>query len=194
MKKLYLLAAIFLIATVAAASAAVLLMYTQTLTLTPYKQFSLGTSTVSWTAYVNEIDQNIYVPSGAAPSDLEEFNATTYAFSVQTDANKVCAVKIELATPVSNLDFSNFDITVLTWTPGIPSTWTPATLYNAPTGTTTVTDLDGLATGASAYIHQAANTPTTFYLVRVTYSYNLVDTTTPYTIDFKYTPLPQNSF
>lgn len=193
MKKIYLLAAIFLIATVAA-SAIALVMYTQTLTLTPYKQFNLGTSTVSWTAYVNEVNQNLYVPSGAAPSDLEEFNATTYAFSVQTDANKVCAVKIELETPLSNLDFSNFDITVLAWTAGDPASWTPATLYNAPTGTTTVTDLDGLATGASVYVHQAANTPITYYLVQVTYSYNLVDTTTPYTVDFTYTPLPQNSF
>jgi hypothetical protein len=193
-KKLYLLAAIFLIATVAAASAVVFLMYTQTLTVTPYKQFNLGTSTASWTAYVNEINQNLYVPSGTVASDLDNTNVTTYAFSVQTDASKVCAVKIELATALSSSDFSKFDITVLAWTPGEPGSWSPATLYNAATGTSTVSNLNGLTSGASVYIHQATSTATTYYLVQVTYSYNLVDTTTSYTIDFKYTPLPASSF
>jgi hypothetical protein len=194
-RKFYLLAAILLIATVAAASTSAFVMYTQTLTLTPYKQCTLGTSsTASWTTYVNETDQNIYVPSGAAASDLDNANVTTYAFSVQTDASKVCAVKIELATALSSLDFSKFDIKVLVWTVGSPGSWSPATLYNAATGTITTSSLNGLNSEGAVYIHQAANTETTYYLVKITYAYNLFNTTSPYTVDVKYTPLPQNSF
>jgi hypothetical protein len=109
---------------------------------------------------------------------------------VETDANQVCAVKIELTQAVSSDKFSKFQITVKYWT---GSAWADETLYDAPTGSTTKSYIDGLSPGDAGYIHQDANT-IKYYLVVVTYSYDLTDSTQTVTVTFQYTPLPLESF
>ena len=166
-----------------------LVTYQSAVTITPTQQFTIGASSDSWTVYVNEVNQVRYLPGADTVLTFDSGNTSTYAFRVVTDADKVCAVQIELTTAMDNTKFTNFDITVNYWD---GDSWEIATVYNSATGSTTVTDIDGLTTTAG-YIHQAVST-STYYLVKVTYSYDLVDTTDVITADFLYTPLPQDSF
>lgn len=189
-QKRYLLAAIILVVVlVGVAIAVTLFSYTTTVTIQPYKQLSQGASSASWTIYVNELDQVQYVPGATSEPTFNANDVSTYAFNVTTDANKVCAVEISLETAMSSSDFSSFQITVLYWT---GSAWAPAQLYTAATGSTPLSYIDGL-TSTPGYIHQDIST-STYYLVAITYSYNLVDLTSPYTVNLQYTPLPLSSF
>jgi hypothetical protein len=162
-----------------------LVVYTASVTMAPTMQFTLGATTASWNVYVNQVNEVRYLPGGnSAPVD-----SSTNAFRVTTDANKVCAVQIQLTSAMSSALFSNFDITVSYWVGG--TGWVTATLYTTATGSTTMSSIDGLTTNAG-YIQQAASADT-YYLVKVTYSYDLVDTTTPVTAIFQYTPLPADA-
>jgi hypothetical protein len=161
-----------------------LVVYTASVTITPTAQFTLGTSSNSWTVYINEVDQIRYLPGG---DTLPATGATTNAFSLDT-TNRACAVQIELTSAMDSSRFSNFDITVMYYDADLPG-WTSAQLYDSATGSGTLTSIDGLTTNAG-FIRQAAGESTTYYLVQVTYSYNLVDTTSAVTATFQYTPLP----
>ena len=163
-----------------------LVVYSASVTVTPIQQFTIGSSSDSWTIYVNEIDQIRYLPGGFSEPVFDSGDTSTYAFRVVTDAEKTCAVKIELTSAMDSGKFSNFDITVDYWT---GAAWASATLYDSATGPTTITEIDGLSAGAAGYIQQAVST-TTYYLVKATYSYDLVDDTTQVTATFQYTPLP----
>jgi hypothetical protein len=166
-----------------------LVVYTASVTMTPTLQFTKGASSDSWTVYINEVDEVRYLPGNYSAPTLDTGDTSTYAFRVVTDANKVCAVQIELTSAMSSALFSNFDITVSYWVVG--SGWASATLYNSDTGSTPITAIDGLTTNAG-YIHQAASA-NVYYLVEVTYSYDKVDTTTQVTANFQYTPLPADA-
>jgi hypothetical protein len=168
-----------------------LVTYTSTVTITPTVQLSVGMTTASWTIYVNEVNQVQYMPGGASATTLNTGDTSTYAFEVVTDANKVCAVEVGLTTAMDPTKFSNFDITVLSST--ADGSWGPETLYTAPTGSTTMASINGLTQGAAAYIHQGFST-TKYYEIQVTYSYDLVDNTSPITATFQFTPFPQNGF
>jgi hypothetical protein len=160
-----------------------LVVYTASVTMAPTTQFTLGATTANWNVYVNEFNEVRYLPGGNSPP----VDTSSNAFRVVTDANKACAVQIELTAAMSSALFSNFDITVLYWLGG--SGWVSAQLYDSPTGGSTISSIDGLTAGAVGYIQQAASSDV-YYLVQVTYSYDLVDTTTPVTATFQYTPLP----
>ena len=166
-----------------------LVAYSAAVTITPTQQFTIGKTSDSWTIYVNEVNQVRYLPGADSQPTFSDVDTNTYAFKVVTDADKVCAVQIELTSAMDNAKFSNFDITVDYYD---GDSWETATLYNAATGSTTVTDIDGLTTTAG-YIHQAIGA-TTYYLVTTTYSYDLVDTTSDVTATFQYTPLPADAF
>lgn len=186
-KKRYLLAAIALVAILIGVAVAVdFFSYTTTISIQPYKQLSQGVSSASWTIYVNEVNQVQYVPGATTEPTFNANDATTYAFNVTTDANKACSVEIGLTEAVSSSDFSSFQITVLYWT---GSAWSPATLYTSATGSITMSYIDG-TTSTPGYIQQAVST-SMYYLVAITYSYNLVDSTTPISVNLQYTPLPQ---
>ena len=159
-----------------------LVVYTASVTMTPTAQFTLGASTDSWTVYINEVNQVRYLPGGSTPP----VDTSTYAFRVTTGPSKGCSVQIELTSAISSSLFSNFDITVMYWSSG--SGWASATLYDAATGGSAISSIDGLTTNPG-YIQQAAGADL-YYLVRVTYSYDIVDTTTPVIATFQYTPLP----
>jgi hypothetical protein len=172
-----------------------LVAYTATVTVTPTQQFTIGATTASWTVYVNDVNETRYLPGSGSPAGSAEptFNASvssTYAFKVVTDADKVCAVKIELTSAVNSSKFSKFEITAKYWT---GAAWADETLYAAATGSTTKSYINGLTSGDAGYIHQGVST-TRYYLIKVTYSYDLVDETTQITVTFQYTPLPQDSF
>jgi len=139
---------------------------------------------------VNDVNQIRYLPGGSTEPTLNTGDANTYAAKVVTDANKVCAVKIELTSAMDPAKFSNFNIVVRSSTGGA---WADETLYAASTGATTKSFINGLTSGDAAYIHQAAST-TKYYEVKVTYSYDKVDATAQVTATFQYTPLPQDSF
>jgi hypothetical protein len=170
--------------------AVALVVYTASVTITPTQQFTIGAASDSWTVYVNDVNQARYLPGGSAQPTFNAGNTGTYAFKVATDANKVCAVKIELTSAINSSKFSNFAITAQYWT---GAAWTDATLYDAATGSTPKASINGLTVGDAAYIHHATST-TTYYLIKVTYSYDLVDATTQVTATFQYTPLPANAF
>jgi hypothetical protein len=159
-----------------------LVVYTASVTITPTTQFTLGAASDSWTVYVNEVNQIRYLPGGSIPP----VDTSTYAFLLNTQ-NRGCAVQIELTAAMSTSLFSNFDITVMYWQSG--SGWTSAQLYDSATGGSPISSIDGTTTNAG-YIRQASGTGDTYYLVQVTYSYDLVDTTTSVTATFQYTPLP----
>jgi len=167
-----------------------LVAYTATVTITPIKQFTIGATSDSWTVYVNDVDKVRYLPGGNSEPTFNPSNPNTYAFYVGTDANQVCAVKIELTSAVNSSKFSKFQITVKYWT---GSAWTDATLYAGPTWSTTKDYINGLTSGDAGYIQQDFSI-TRYYLICVTYSYDLVDETTQVAVTFQYTPLPQNSF
>ena len=167
--------------------AVALVVYSAAITITPTRQFTIGASSDSWTVYINEVDQVRYLPGNYSAPTLNTGDTSTYAFRVVTDANKASAVQIELTSAMDSALFSNFDITVSYWVAG--TGWVSATLYDSATGGSSISSIDGLTTNAG-YIRQAASNDI-YYLVRVTYSYDLVDTTTPITATFQYTPLPQ---
>jgi hypothetical protein len=81
-----------------------LVSYTAVVTITPTTQFSIGATTASWTVYVNDMDQVRYLPGTGTPAGSQQPSApsdadpNTFAFKVVTDADRVCAVKIELTT------------------------------------------------------------------------------------------------
>jgi len=166
------------------------LAYSAAVAVNSTQQFTIGASLDSWNVYINEVDEVRYLPGGYSAPTLAAGDTSTYAFRVVTDANKVCAVKIELTSAMDSGIFSNFDITVEYWA---DTAWAAATLYDSNAGTTTITEIDGLSAGAAGYIHQAAST-TTYYLIEVTYSYDQVDTTTQVNANFQYTPLQQDDF
>lgn len=172
-----------------------LVTYTATVTVIPTEQFTIGATTASWAVYINDLNQTRYLPGSGTPVGSQEptFNASdssTYAFKVVTDANRVCAVKIELVSAVNSSKFSNFEITAKYWD---GSAWADENLYDAATGSTSKSYIDGLNATDSGYIHHPVST-TRHYLITVTYSYDLVAETTQVTVTFQYTPLPQDSF
>ena len=172
-----------------------LVAYTATVTITPTQQFTIGATTATWTVYVNDVNEARYLPGSGSPAGSAEttFNSSdtdTYALKVVTDADKVCAVKIDLTSAVNSSKFSNFNITARFWT---GAAWADEPLYDAATGSTTKSYIDGLSAGDAGYIHQAVST-TRYYLIKVTYSYDLVDATDQVTVTFQYTPFPQDSF
>ncbi len=167
-----------------------LVTYSNSVTISPTIQLSIGETTASWTIYVNEVDQVRYMPGGFTQPTLNTADSTTYSFKVTTDAHKVCAIKVELVTAMDPAKFSKFQITVLSST---GDTWGAETLYSAATGATTKNYVDGLVQGDAAYIHQDLST-VSYYLVQVTYSYDLVSQSTQIPITFQFTPLPQDGF
>jgi len=175
-----------------------LVSYTAAVTIAPTTQFTIGATTASWTVYVNDVDQLRYLPDTGTPAGSQQPGAptdadpNTFAFKVVTDSGRVCAVKIELTAAVDNTKFSKFQITVMRWN-ATASAWETETLYTAATGSVTKSYIDGLTAGDPGYVHHAASL-TRYYLVKVAYSYDLVDTITSVTVTFKYTPLPQQSF
>lgn len=162
--------------------AVALVVYTASVTITPTAQFTLGVSSDSWTVYINDVNQVRYLPGGAT---LPATGATN-AFSLDT-TTRGCAVQIELTSAMSSGLFSNFDITVMSYDSVLG--WTSVQLYDSATGGSTITSINGLTTNAG-FIRQALGTGATSYLIRVTYSYDIVGTTTPVTATFQYTPLP----
>ena len=92
--------------------------YQGTVTTSPTRQLTVGTITDAWTIYVNEVNQVRCVPDQFTTPTLDTDNTGTYSFKVVTDANKVCAVKVELVTAMDPLKFSKFDITVSSSTGG----------------------------------------------------------------------------
>lgn len=167
-----------------------LVTYTNAVTISPTVQLSIGTTTASWTIYVNEVNQARYMPGGFSEPTLNTGDTSTYSFKVVTDANKVCAVKVDLTSEMNQSKFSNFIITVRSSTGG---SWGEETLYAASTGATTKASTDGLIPGDAAYIHQAVST-TKYYEIQVTYSYDKVSENTQIPVTFRFTPLPQDGF
>ncbi|UCH32157.1 MAG: hypothetical protein JSV05_01850 [Candidatus Bathyarchaeota archaeon] len=167
-----------------------LVTYTGTITITPTIQFTIGATSDSWTVYVNDVNETRYLPGGFTEPPLNVGDPNTYAFQTVTDANQVCAIKIELTSAINNSKFSNFNITAKYWN---GTAWDNETLYDAATGSTIKPYIDGLTPGDTGYLHQSTST-TRYYLIEVTYSYDLVDETDQVSVTFQYTPLPQNSF
>lgn len=172
-----------------------LVTYTASVIITPTQQFTVGATSASWTVYMNDVNETRYLPGSGSPAGSSEptFNASdteTYAFKAVTDADKVCAVRIELTSAVNSSKFSKFQITVKNWN---GSAWDAETLYDAATGSSTKSYIDGLTSGDFGYIHQGT-LETTYYLLKVVYSYDLTDETTQITATFEYTPLPQDAF
>ena len=163
-----------------------LVIYSASITVTPTQQFTIGSSSDSWTLYVNEINQARYLPGGSSQPVFNPSDTGTYAFRVVTDADKLCAVKIELTSVMDSGKFSNFDITVDYWN---GAAWVSATIYDSASGSSTIAGINGLSVGAAGYIHQDVSM-TTYYLVKATYSYDIVDDVTPITTAFQYTPMP----
>jgi len=170
--------------------AVALVVYSAAVTINPTQQFTIGASSDTWNVYVNEVDEVRYLPGGDSEPTFDSGNTSTYAFRVVTDASKVCAVKIELTSAMNTSKFSEFTITANYWT---GAAWASATLYDSNTGSTTITEIDGLSAGDAGYLHQTASADV-YYLVEVSYSYDLVDDTTQVTANFQYTPLAQDSF
>lgn len=172
-----------------------LVTYTAPVTITPTAQFTIGATTASWTVYVNDINKTRNLPGSGSPAGSQtpmfsDSDPNTYAFKVITDAAQVCAVKIELTTAANSSKFSKFEITAKYWN---GSTWADEALYDAPTGSTTKSYVNGLTLGDAGYIHQGITT-TRYYLITVTYSYDIVDETSLITAIFQYTPLPRDAF
>jgi hypothetical protein len=165
--------------------------YSSEISASPNQQFSVGSSSYKWDVYVSDVNQVRYLPGEAASPLLNTGDSFTYAFKVVTDSNRVCAVKIELTSTVDKAKFSNFNITVMRWD-DVGAKWVSEPIYAAQTGNATKTSIDGTSSDAG-YIHQALSTKE-YYILKVTYSYNLVDTTTPVDTYVQYTPLPQTSF
>ena len=163
-----------------------LVIYSTSVTVMPIQQFTIGSTSDSWTIYVNEVDQVRYLPGGFVPPTFDQNDLETYSFRVLTDTEKSCAVKIELTSAIDGGKYSKFDITVDFWT---GASWASAIIYDSASGATSISEIDGLSASAVGYIHQDVST-LTYYLVKATYSYDLVDDTTQTTATFQYTPLP----
>ncbi len=168
-----------------------LVTYTNALTISPTHQLSVGTATATWTIYVNEVNQVRYMPGGFSTPTLSTGEPSTYAFKVLTNADNVCAVKMELTSAMDASKFSQFDITVLSST--ADGTWSAEPLYAASTSGTTKAFINGLMPGDAAYIHQDAST-TKYYLIQVTYTYNPSADNTQIPATFTFTPFTQASF
>lgn len=167
-----------------------LLAYTVSVTITPMQQFTVGATSSSWTVYINDVNKTRYMPGETSEPTFNASIPSTYAFKVVTDQNQVCAVKIELTTAINASKFSNFSITIEYWN---GTGWVSGTLYDAATGSTVKSYIDGLTAGDSGYIHQDLST-TQYYLIKVGYSYDKVDQTDQIMTPFQYTPLPENTF
>ncbi|MBE0520543.1 hypothetical protein IBX35_05835 [Candidatus Bathyarchaeota archaeon] len=172
-----------------------LVYYTAVVTITPVQQFIIGATTDDWTVYVNDVDQLRYLPGEGTPAGstppgtAPNGGSSTFAFKVATDAGKACAVNITLTTPVADLaNFSKFEIRVMYWDTTTVK-WLDATIWDAQTGGSTKTYIDGL-TGDFGYIQQPVST-SLYYLIKVTYSYDIADYATAFNVTFSYTPLPQ---
>ena len=101
LKRKYILAivAVLLISTLLVTTA--LVVYTSNATATETKQLTLGYAIpAAWIFYVNEVNQIKYMPGNASSGNFTAtFSAvdpSTYAFKVVTDADRVCAVQIDL--------------------------------------------------------------------------------------------------
>jgi hypothetical protein len=140
--------------------------------------------------YINQGDVVRYLPGAASKPTFNSGDTGTYAFKVVTDSAMACAVKIDLTTAMNSSQFSKYQVTIEYWN---GSDWVVQTLYAASTGGTTKTFINGLIEGDAGYVQQAIST-TRYYLVTVTYSYDLVDETVQVSSTFQYTPLPQTSF
>jgi len=175
--------------------ASALVTYTAVLTITPTQQFTIGATTASWTIYVNDVNEVRYLPGSGTPAGSSlpaaapNGGSDTFAFKVVTDAGSASSVNITLASAVNSSKFSKFEIRVKWWN-STAAAWQNATLYDAATGGSVKSFINGLTAGDFGYIQHAAST-TTYYLMWVTYSYDLVDTATDVTVTFRYTPLPQ---
>ncbi len=167
-----------------------LVTYNGTITISPTIQFTIGATSDSWIVYVNDVNETRCLPGGFTEPPLNIGDPNTYAFQATTDVNKVCAIKIELTSAINSSKFSNFNITVKYWN---GTAWDNEILYDAATGSATKPYIDGLTSGDSGYIHQNIST-TRYYLIKVTYSYDLIDETDQVSVTFQYSPLPQDSF
>ncbi|MCW4009674.1 MAG: hypothetical protein NWF05_03520 [Candidatus Bathyarchaeota archaeon] len=167
-----------------------LVTYSVTSPMTPVKQFLVGATADSWNIYVNDVNSVRYLPGGDTAPTLSTGDSSTYAFKVETDANKVCAIAIQLTTAINSNKFSTFQIELKYWS---GSAWVDATLYAGATGATTKAFINGLTLNDVGYLHQNTST-TTYYLLEITYSYDLVDETAQVTPTFQYTPMPLSSF
>ena len=167
-----------------------LVVYTAAVTVNPTQQLTIGATSASWTVYVNDVNQVRYLPNGFTEPTLNTDDSSTYAFKTATDANKVCAIKIELTSAIDGAKFSNYNIAIRSSTGGA---WSDETIYVGATGATTKSYINGLTGGEVGYIHQIAST-TKYYEIKVTYSYDKVDSIAQVTSTFQYTPLPQDSF
>jgi hypothetical protein len=177
------------------AIALALVTYTTPVTITPTAQFTIGATTASWTIYVNNVNETRNLPSAGSPAGSQtpvfnESDTSTYAFKVTTDAAQVCAVRIELTAAANSSRFSKFEITAKYWN---GSAWADEALYDADTGSTTKPYINGLTSGDAGFIHQGTSTMR-YYVIVVTYSYDLVDDTAFITATFQYTPLPRDAF
>ncbi len=170
-----------------------LLTYANALTLSPTTQFNAGTSTASWIIYVNEVNQARYMPGGFSEPTLNTGDTSTYAFKVVTNANNVCAVKVELTSAMDETEFPNFEVTILSSTG--QGGWSTEPLYASSTGGTTKAFINGLIQGDAAYIHQGVST-TKYYLIQVTYTYvpSADNSQTHIPASFMFTPFTQASF
>jgi hypothetical protein len=165
-----------------------LVVYTTAVTINPTSQFTLGTTSDTWTIYVNEVNEVRYLPGGDTQPGGAGGVPSAYAFRA-TSNGKACAVQIELTSAVDSSLFSNFEIRAYQWVPAT-STWAAATLYDSATGGSSIGYIDGTdPTPAVGYIQQDASSDL-YYLIYVTYSYDLGDTLSPITVTFQYTPLP----
>jgi hypothetical protein len=171
-----------------------LVVYTASVTMTPKFQFSQGATADTWDLYLNEVDQVRYMPGGVvAPSSPLETDPNSYAFEVVTDGNKVCAVAINIAEAVSS-KFVKFDVRVKYWD-SVASAWLYAELFESATGSASKAWINGLDVLDVGYIHQELSL-TRFYLVEVTYTYDINDESDflQETAMFEFTPYAASGF
>lgn len=175
-----------------------LVYYTAVVTINPYRQFIVGATTDDWRVYVNDIDQVRYLPGDGTPAGSvtpvgvppSDGNVSTFAFKVWPDASRACAVNITLDYSSTDLaNFSKFEIRVMYWNT-LSAGWEKATIYNASSGGPTKDFINGTAADFG-YILQSVSTEL-YYLMNVTYSYDIADYATPFNVTFSYTPLPQS--
>lgn len=174
---------------------AALVSYTATVTITVVSQLTQGKASQAWDISPNDVNEVRYLPAATTVGDsLPTFSAgdsDTWAFKVVTDANKVCAVKIELTAAVNNTKYSKFEITVM-WYNTTALAWQDATLYTAASGGTTKSYINGRTDPVdSGYIRQGLS-DTRYYLIKVTYSYDVDENAD--SVTFQYTPYALDSF
>ena len=160
--------------------------------------FAQGKSIEDWTIYTN-IDEVRYLPDNGGDGDatppFSESSSDTWAFKVTTNTVKGMAVEIELVDYTKTQNFTKFEITVM-WYNTTASAWQSAQLYNGPTasaGTKSSNLINGTLSDFG-YIHQARATSGTLvicYLIKVAYYYQ--STATGPSVQFKYTPTPEDT-